>query len=114
MPVTSKPYLEIDSVDRADLVKVLASLGVERIAVYSEHWETLFAYPTEDEGRAMQSLAVSVSGLLDDDDPWMLLQKEDRSFLLVRSEGKHVAIEGILSPENLDLVVLLSRMLTEE
>jgi len=113
--VASKPYVEIEDLDRQSLVKALASLGVERVAVFSEQWDIVFAHPTESDGRAMQSVAVSVSSFLDAGEEWVLLQKENSgSLIVVRTEGRHVVAEGVISPENVDVVVLLSRLLAKE
>lgn len=113
--MANRPYVEIEDVDRLSLVKALASLGVERVAVFNEQWDIVFAHPTEDEGRAMQSVAVSISKLLNTGEEWMLLQKEDSgSLVLTRVEDKHVVVEGVISPDNVDIVVLLSRLLAKE
>lgn len=113
--VASKPYVDVEGLDRSSLVKVLASLGVERVAVFDEQWAVVFAYPNEDEGRALQSIVVSISSLLDKNDSWVLLQNENgKSLVLIRSGGKYIAAEGMTSSENIDIVVLLGRMLVEE
>uniref|UniRef100_A0A7C3WP86 Roadblock/LAMTOR2 domain-containing protein n=1 Tax=Thermofilum pendens TaxID=2269 RepID=A0A7C3WP86_THEPE len=109
----SKPLVEMEELNTESIAKLLLSLGAERVAVFSESWELLFAYPTRDECDSLKSIAASLSVFLDESSPWLFLRREENTVSLLRMGKAFVVVEGNIKPSDADLVVLLSRLLVE-
>lgn len=109
----SKPLVEIEELSAESIAKLLLSLGTEKIAVFSEDWELLFAHPTEEDGSSLRGIAASLSIFLDESSPWLFLRREERAVVLLRVGKALVVVEGNIKPSDADLVVLLGKLLVE-
>jgi hypothetical protein len=109
----SKPLIELEELSAESVARLLLSLGAEKIAVFSEGWELLFAHPTREDGDSLKSIGASLSAFLDESSPWLFLRREERTVVLIKAEKALVVVEGDIKPSDADLVVLLGKLLVE-